>query len=309
MASILLPTVEWTPSCEQVRGQLGDEDELIVICDAPDDPVAERFERDSDSRLADDPLVDLVVAGDPEGCSGKANALAAGLERAAQNRVVFTDDDLDRGDDWLATMKRLGEEHGAASAVPVFVSDEFPYLLVEPLFAVFASGGTLSQDMPWGGGVTFDRRDIDEEAYLRDLRRTLSDDELLVRYLDDPTASPELVHEVRVDGGWRGTYHRVVRFFRTVYLLEPDGLVVPLVASLLVLALSVVWLPAVVAAVTALAFAAYRHVGIDRRTWVLAYPSFLLIPAFTLLGVVTKEFEWGGRRYRWRSAFDVEVLD
>lgn len=316
MASVLLPTTEWTPSCEQLRGQLGDEDELLVICDATDDPVAEQFdgspgvEESSEAEdVRDDPRVELVVAGDPEGCSGKANALATGLERASQNRVVFTDDDLDRGDDWLATMKRLGEEHGAASAVPVFVSDEFPYVVVEPLFAVFASGGLLHGNMPWGGGVTFDRREIDEEAYLRDLRRTLSDDELLAQHLDDLTASRELVQEVEVDGGWHGTYHRLVRFFRTVYLLEPGGLVVPLVASLAVLAMAVVSLPIALVAVTALTFATYRHVGIDRRTWVLALPSFALIPAFTALGIGRREFEWGGRRYRWTSAFDVEVLD
>lgn len=318
MASVLLPTTEWTPSCEQLLDQLGDGDELLVICDAPTDPVTERFadgpggdrfDGYEADRLRDDPRVELVVAGDPEGCSGKANALAAGLERASQHRIVCTDDDLDRGDDWLATLKRLGDEHGAASAVPVFVSDEFPFVVLEPLFAVFGSGGTLAGDMPWGGGVTFDRRDIDEEAFLRDLRRTVSDDELLVRYLDDLTASRELIHEVRVDGGWHGTFHRVVRFFRTVYLLEPDGLVVPLVASLLVVALSVVSLPLVVAGVTALTFAAYRYLGIDRRTWLLAFPAFVLIPALTALGVVEKEFEWGGRRYRWRSAFDVEVLN
>lgn len=304
MASVLLPTTEWTTSCEQMRDQLADGDELVVICDSPDDPVAEIADwADDDTR------VELVIAGEPEGCSGKANALAAGLEAASCDRIVCTDDDVDRGADWLATMKRLGDRYGAASAVPVFVSDEVPFVVLEPLFAVFGSGGLVAEDMPWGGGVTFDRRNVDEEGFLRDLRRTVSDDELLARYLDDLTATRELVHEIRVDGGWRGTFHRVVRFFRTVYLLEPGGLVVPLAVSLVVLVLTFVSLPVALAGTTLLTLAAYRYVGIDRQTWLLALPAFCLIPALTALGVVCDEFEWGGRRYRWRSAFDVAVLD
>lgn len=217
---------------------------------------------------------------------------------------------MNRGDDWLATMKRLGERHGAASAVPVFVSDEFPYALVEPVFAVFGSAGLAAGNMPWGGGVTFDRREMDEESFVRDLRRTVSDDELLVRYLDDLAASRELVHRVEVDGSWRGTFHRVVRFFRTVYLLEPQGLVAPLLVSLLALGLAVLSLPVALVGATALAYAAYRYVGVaDRRTWLWAFPAFGLIPAMTALGVARTEFEWGGRRYRWTSAFEVEVLD
>lgn len=310
MVSVLLPTTEWTASCEQVAAQLAPEDELVVVCDSPDDPVAGAFEESGGRPWASDDRVKLVVAGDPEACSGKANALAVGLEAASDDRIVCTDDDVNRGDDWLATMKRLGEEYGAVSAVPVFVSDQLPYILVEPVFTVFGSAGLAVADMPWGGGVTFDRREIDEESFVRDLRRTVSDDELLVRYLDDCTASRELIHEVEVDGSWRGTFHRVVRFFRTVYLLESQGLVAPVVFSLLTLALGVVSLPLALVGVTALTYAAYRYVGMaDRRTWLLAFPAMALIPFLTLVGIAEDEFEWGGRRYRWTSAFEVEVLD
>ncbi|MDB2239425.1 hypothetical protein PM026_16850, partial [Halorubrum ezzemoulense] len=72
--SILLPTVSWTPACGDVAAQLGSEDELLIIHDTEDDPVTDR------ERFPEN--VRLVPAGDPVGCSGKANAIAAGMEAA-----------------------------------------------------------------------------------------------------------------------------------------------------------------------------------------------------------------------------------
>ena len=40
--SVLLPTVEWTPACDDLTAQLRDGDELLVICDSESDPVAGR---------------------------------------------------------------------------------------------------------------------------------------------------------------------------------------------------------------------------------------------------------------------------
>ena len=40
MVSVLLPTVEWGPACEQVAAQLDSGDELLVVCDTDSDPVA-----------------------------------------------------------------------------------------------------------------------------------------------------------------------------------------------------------------------------------------------------------------------------
>ena len=45
--------------------------------------------------------VEVVVADEPEGCSGKVNAMALGMERAEHDRFVRTDDDFERDDDWL----------------------------------------------------------------------------------------------------------------------------------------------------------------------------------------------------------------
>jgi hypothetical protein len=84
--SILLPTVSWTPACGDVAAQLGSEDELLIIHDTEDDPVTDR------ERFPEN--VRLVPAGDPVGCSGKANAIAAGMEAANHDRLVWTDDDF-----------------------------------------------------------------------------------------------------------------------------------------------------------------------------------------------------------------------
>ena len=77
MASVILPTTRWTDGCADVLASLSPDDELFVVADHPDDPV-----------FADAPdTAELVAAGDPVGCSGKANALAAGMERD-RNSVV-----------------------------------------------------------------------------------------------------------------------------------------------------------------------------------------------------------------------------
>ena len=39
-ATVLLPTTEWRPACEDVAAGLADGDELLVLCDTTADPVA-----------------------------------------------------------------------------------------------------------------------------------------------------------------------------------------------------------------------------------------------------------------------------
>ncbi len=206
MASIILPTFEWTTSCEQLARQLEPEDELLVVCDSESDPVAGVDLPDGAT---------LLVAGEPEGCSGKANAVALALEHASQDRIVLTDDDVDREADWLATIKRLGHEHGVVTAIPVFTSEEYPFKLFEPLCIIVASVVLeRSNWVPWGGGVTFDRRDIDLDGYVSDLRRTVSDDALLAEYVDEIATSRALVNVVEVPGDTRTTYERLTRFVK-----------------------------------------------------------------------------------------------
>lgn len=301
MASVVLPTFEWTRSCEQLARQIEDEDELLVVCDGEDDPVAS-------TDLPDE--AELIVAGEPEGCSGKANAVAAALERASQDRIVLTDDDVDRDDDWLATMKRLGEKHGAATAIPVFTSEEYPFKLLEPLCLVAGSVVIAHSNwIPWGGGVTFDRREIDEERYVRELRQTVSDDGLLAEYLDEVTASRALVNEVRVPGGPRVTMERMTRFVKIFYRFDPARTLAAFGLVLAVLVVGLLFPVAVAVGVTALSFGCYRALGVERSTWLFAVPALLLTPVVGAVGLGRRTFVWGGRRYYWPETFDVRIVE
>ncbi|TYL36493.1 glycosyl transferase [Natronococcus pandeyae] len=301
MASIILPTFEWTTSCEQLARQLEPDDELLVICDSDDDPIAS-------VDLPDE--AELLVAGEPDGCSGKANAVALGLEHASQDRIVLTDDDVDRDDEWLATIKRLGEEHGTVTAIPVFRSEGYPFKLFEPLCLVVGSFVVDRTNwLLWGGGVTFDRREIDLEAYVEDLRRTVSDDALLAEYVDEIVAPRELVSEVRVPGGPRVTFERITRFVKIFYRFDPIRTLSTLAVFLAVIAVGLFFPVAVAVGVTAFAYTRYRALGVERWTWLFAVPSLVLAPVFGITGIVRPTFVWGGRRYRWDDTFDVTVID
>lgn len=299
MASIVLPTPEWTPSCQQLASQLTDDDELLIVCDRPTDPVGDR---------SLPPRTQLLVAGEPVGCSGKANAVATGLEQASCNRIIVTDNDLERGDEWLATMKRLGDEHGPVTAIPVFVSDEYPFRLLEPFFACWCSFGITVSTVPWGGGVTFDRREIDLEGYVRDLRRTVADDVLLGEYVAELTPAFDLVHEIPVAGGPKATVERVTRFVQSVDRFDRLKTVGPIALALGFLALMLVF-PLVAVGLTFGMRAWYRRLGVSRRSWLLTVPSILLTPFVLAGGILRREFRWGGRRYRWPSRFAVTVLE
>ncbi len=300
MASVILPTVEWTTSCEQLAAQLEPDDELLVVCDTADDPVAS-------AELPDEAA--LLVAGEPEGCSGKANAVAYALERATQDRIVLTDDDVDRDDDWLETLKRHGEAHGVVTAIPIFTSEEHPFRLFEPLCIVLASV-VLERTtwVPWGGGVTFDRREIDVDGYIADLRRTVSDDALLAEYADEFVASRELVNRVAVPGDARTTYERLTRFVKIFYRFDRPKTLAALAASVCLVTIGILAPVAVAVGVTAVTYRRYRALGIERRTWLFAVPSLLLAPLVGVVGILRPTFVWGGRRYRWTDTFEVEIV-
>lgn len=297
MASVLLPTRVWGSVCEQLSTQLGDDDELLVICDSPSDPVVSHEPPEN---------VEILVAGEPTGCSGKANALAYGLERARYDRLVWTDDDFDHADDWLARMKTAGEEHGVFSEVPIFVGDG-AWALLEPAFLTLGSLGMYLGGKTWGGGVTFSRSDVDLDALIDDLRRTVSDDGLLSTRVD-AAVDRSATEFVRVDGSLRSVRERLVRFVKVVnFSTAGDGSFS--LGLLTLFALGCLAFPLVgIALTTALTAVVYAFFGVRRATVLLAFPSFVLLPAFVLYGIVATEFEWGGRRYRWESVFDVTVV-
>lgn len=299
MVSVLLPTVEWGLACEQVASQLGADDELLVICDTDADPVASH---DPPERVR------ILVAGEPEGCSGKANALAYGMERATSDRFLWTDDDFDHGDDWLNRVKALADEHGVVTGVPVFVGDGW-WRLVEPFTIGSGSLGLYLGGYVWGGCVTFTRDDVDVDELVSDLRRTVSDDGLLSTRLEEVTAVRALTEQVRVDGDFEAVRQRMVRFSQVVRFEESTNTPALFAGSVFFALVGLVWPVPVAGLVTLVTAAVYWFFGVRRWTFVLAYPALLIAPVIIGYGLVTPEFEWGGRRYRWHDVYDVTVLE
>lgn len=309
MASILLPTHEWTESCERLAEQTTQADELLVCVDHATDPAARAAEERPDCTV--------VVVGDPEGCSGKANAVAAGLEAAEQNVVVLTDDDVPRDEGWLSRVKAGVERHGAVSGAPLYVHEGGTG---RPLGAALeVAQGTLALalafgDGVWGGATGFDRAHLDDEAALvHDLRRTVTDDLLVGEHLGGAeTADRGLFAPVPVETSLSGVLGRYVRFSRSFEYAEgASNAPVYVLGVLQALVLAVGTLPAAVAMGLG-GVAVLGLYGVPwRRRWsaLFAPVSFLVHAAVTAVTVRRETFEWGGRRYRWRSKFEVKVLD
>jgi hypothetical protein len=302
-ASVLLPTIHWREACDQLAEQLRPGDELLVLCDSEDDPVTSHVPPEG---------VEILVAGEPDGCSGKANAIAYGMERAENDRFVWTDADFDRDDDWLDRLVAEGERHGPATTIPFFYGGGF-WSVIEPWSALFSTAfmyfdvGTWGGNA-WGGGVTFTREELDVSvAELADeLRRALSDDGLLSQQLPDVYAIRSMVTPVEVPGDLSTTYHRLVRFSRITHVHE--GSVVAFVVTLVAAVLGALYPLVVAPAVTLLFGAMYLLVGVSRPTFLLSYLGLFLAPLVNLSGIVVSEFDWAGRSYRLADAHEVEVL-
>lgn len=295
--SVLLPTVEWTPACSEVADQLEGEDELLVVCDSDADPVAQQ-----ESLPAG---VEVVVAGEPEGCSGKANAIDAGLDAASHQRLVWTDDDFTHPPDWLSQLQADYEKHGPVSEVPVFVGQDLLSVFLEPTYVLGGTLGTYADDKCWGGGVIFERGDIEMDAFRSELSQTVSDDGLLSEYLDVTTL--KRTRTVPAGGSLRETLERHTRFMQIVRFHEPVQIAVMGVLSVLV-AIGALFAPLPAFAVLTLVdIGVYGYFGIDRWTALLAYPATVTAPVLVAYALARQTFVWGGRRYRWRSKFDVRV--
>lgn len=297
--SVLLPTIQRSPAIGEIASQLGPDDELLVVCDAESDPVAEH--------VTELDAVRLVVAGEPSGCSGKANAIAAGMEAATNDRLVWTDDDFHHPPEWLDDLHEAYDRHGPVSELPFFVGRDWLSTLLEPVYALGGTLGVYSDDKAWAGAVAFDRGDLDEGAFLRDLRRTVSDDGLLSEYLD--VTPLKRVRRVEIGGTVRETLERHVRFTKIVHRHEPrDTLIMTAVTA--VLALFCLLSPVYAAAlVTSAVGGVYAFVGVRRWTFLLTYPAILLQLPLLAYAFARRTFVWGGRRYRWRSKFDVEIVE
>ncbi len=300
--SVLLPTLRWSPVCEQVAAGLAPEDELLVLCDSPGDPVAS---------CDPPPGVRVLVAGEPEGCSGKANALACGMAAAQNSRFVWTDDDFARDPDWLEELVAAGRRDGPASAVPFFTGGGW-WRLVEPwygaLFALLVALGVGPfADTAWGGGVTFTRAEltVDVETFTTELETVLSDDYLLTQRLPSVHPVRSMVTPVEVAGDRSAVVSRVVRFGRILGVNEGwSGAVVNVVLAGVGLVSPLVVAPLLTAAFVAV----YRLLGERPVNALLAYPGLLVLPVAVLVARLVPEFEWAGRRYRLAESGAVEVV-
>lgn len=299
--SVLLPTVEWGAACTELADQLGPADELLILCDTESDPVASRDTP---------PNVEVLTAGEPTGCSGKANALAHGMERAKHDRFVWTDDDFERPSDWLDRLVDVGERHGPATVIPDFVGTRW-WWVIEPTSTVMS---TLSMYLgrgpwagnAWGGGVTFTRDELDVDELVTDLRACISDDGVLSDHLGEVHAARSMQSEVPVPGDFTSVKERMVRFTRITHVHE--GLGTELLVSLIAVGLALSFPLYAIPLVTAASGLTYAIVNKRRWTFMLAYPALLLLPLLFVAGITQKEFEWAGRRYRMNDVNDIEVL-
>ena len=296
-ATVLLPTTEWGPACEEVAAGLADGDELLVLCDTAADPVAGRETPTG---------VEVVCAGEPQGCSGKANALACGMERASNDRFVWTDDDFARSASWLERLLADYERVGPASELPVFVGTDPLSRLLEPLYA-YGTLGLYRSDVPWGGALVFDRSDIDAERVRADLRRTVSDDGLLSEHLD--VTQQRRVRRVEIGGSVRASLERHVRFVQIFRRFAPRGLA-GAAALFGLLGLLCVLTPLLGAAlVTATTAGVYAAVGVRQWSCLWSPLSVLAFVPLLVHALARRTFVWSGRRYRWRGKFDTTVVE
>ncbi|WP_255150206.1 glycosyltransferase [Halorarius halobius] len=296
--TVLLPTTTESPVIEELAAQLDGADELLVICDHETDPAAEYAPRFRNTRV--------VVAGDPSGCSGKAHAIATGMEEASHDRVVWTDDDFHHPPGWLDAFHEAYETHGPVSELYFFEGTGPLSTLLEPIYAIGGTLGTYADDRAWGGAVMFERDDLDWGSFCRDLRRTVSDDGLLSEYLD--TTSLKRVRRVEIGGNYRETLERHVRWMQIVRRHDPLDVVVLGAVTTLLAALCLVVPVFAGPGVTLLAAGVYAYVGVRRWTFLLAYPAILVQVPLLVYALSRDTFEWAGRRYRWHSKFDVEIV-
>ena len=296
--TVVMPTTGWNDACEQVAAQLRSGDELLAVCDDPLESVAERVDECVDVRL--------IVAGEPEGCSGKANAIAAGMEAAETERIVWTDDDFYHPPGWLERLRADYDRQGPTAEVPVFVGRDPLAAVLEPTHAISGTLAVFLADIPWAGSLVFERDDLeDEAAFLADLRRTISDDGLLMEHVEFTTV--KRTRRVGIGGSIRETLENQVRFVQIVRYHDPTGLAAQGVLGAALTAVCVLFpLPAFLLTTTLMA-AVYAAFGIRRWTFLAAYPVALAALPLLCYGLARRSFVWGGRRYRWRGKFDVAV--
>lgn len=298
--SILLPTTSWTAVIDELAEQLTGTDELLIICDSETDSITDHTP-DFTSNTK------LVIAGEPEGCSGKANAIATGMEAAQNEHIVWTDDDFHHPDDWLSQLHDDYAQNGPTTELAFFTGRDALSFLFEPLYAIAGTLGTYTNEIAWGGAVIFHRGDLpDEEAFRRDLLRTISDDGLLTDRVD--ITPVKRVRQVKMGGSFRETLERHVRFTQLGRHHDPKGSVLNGFIGTITTIAGLLFPIQLFIGLTILFAGVYTAFGVRRWTFVLGYPAVMISMPLMFYALLRKSFVWGGRRYRWNTKFDVEIV-
>ena len=174
---------------------------------------------------------------------------------------------------------------------------------------MLASSGSLGiylGNRIWFGAVAFERGDLDEGAFRDDLRRTVSDDGLLVEYLQVTTVRRTSI--VPVGGTVRESVERQVRWTKIIWRHFPSALAGLGLVLLLVFTGAVVFPLHAAEVLTAFHLAVNEVLGVHRWTGLLAYPAVFVFVPLLPYALARRTFVWGGRRYYWRSKFDVEIV-
>lgn len=298
--SVILPTLSKGDVVSELSSQIREQDELLVVCDSEEDEVAK-----SDI-FASNENIRLIVAGEPESCSGKANAIYEGMREAENNRVVWTDDDFHHPDNWLETLHEDCDKHGAVSEIPFFIGQNSLGVFTEPIYALVMFV-TWFEDQAWGGAVMFDRDTFNEEKFLKELKSTIADDVLLSEHLDGQTV--RRTRRVKIDQTFKKSLERITRFMKHVRYHEPIKTIFLTLGFILISMWCLVY-PFESFLVSTTGFlGVYAFLGEKRPSFLLGYTSLLLFPFLSLYGLFRKDFVWQGRRYKYNSKLDIEILD
>jgi hypothetical protein len=228
------------------------------------------------------------------------------MKASENNRVVWTDDDYKHPDNWLEKMNQDCNHYGAVSELPFFTGKNFLTVVSEPIYAFTMLMAYLNNQV-WGGSVIFDRDGFDEEKFLKELQKTVGDDVLLSEHLESKTMMR--THHVEIDKTPRDSLERTARFVKHVRYHEPlqTGL---LTATSFLLAAAAITYPIIsFAASTVFFLTVYLSMGRKRPTFLLGYLALIILPFFLFYGLLRKTFVWQGRRYKYNSKLDVEILE
>ena len=143
--------------------------------------------------------------------------------------------------------------------------------------------------------------------FLDELRRTVSDNGLLMEYLQVTTVGRTRI--VPIGGTIRETVERQVRWAQILQWHDPGAIAGTFLVLLFVFAGAIAAPLPMAVLLIVLHLAVNEVLGVRRWTAILAYPAVFVFVPLIVYALARWTFVWGGRRYRWHRKFDVTVLN